>query len=331
MAGALLEVRNLSMHYQTRKGDVHAIDDVSFVLQQRQVLGFVGESGCGKTSIALSLLGLLPENARILGGQILFEGRDLIGLPQEEMRRIRGKEVSMVFQGAMNALNPVYTVGEQIVETILAHEPGIRGREARDRVRRLFAVVGLEPDRMEHYPHEYSGGMKQRAVIAMALACGPKVVIADEPTTALDVIVQDHILRELRRIQHETNLSMIYISHDIAVLAEVADTMGVMYAGRLVEWGPTREIFSHPIHPYTRALMSAFPSIRGPLRQLQTQVGEPPDLLAPPSGCRFHPRCPCATARCAEEAPPWERHQGNSFAACWHPLSETDSQQEPGS
>jgi peptide/nickel transport system ATP-binding protein len=318
---ALLDVRDLAVHYATWQGDVQAVDGVSFTLERGQALGIVGESGCGKTTIALALLGLLPEAGR-LRGEVHFEGRDLARLPAEELRRVRWKEIAMVFQGAMNALNPVYRVGDQIVEAILAHEPDLGERRARERAAQLYEVVGLSPARIDDYPHEYSGGMKQRAVIAMALACDPKLVIADEPTTALDVIVQDRILRALRRIQRERALSMLYISHDIAVIAEVADVVGVMYAGRLVEVGPAAEVFVHPVHPYTAALMAAFPSVRGPRRRLGTLAGAPPDLARPPLGCRFHPRCPRATAECTTEEPPMKAHRGGLAAACWHPLPE---------
>ncbi len=317
---ALLEVCGLTVHYQTRQGEVHAIDGVSFTLEPGEALGLVGESGCGKTSIALALLRLLPENALAKRGRILFAGRDLLELPEEEMRQIRWKGISMIFQGAMNSLNPVYRVGDQIIEAILTHNPQASERQARAKVAQLFELVGLDPERLDRFPHEYSGGMKQRAVIAMALACDPKIVIADEPTTALDVIVQDKILREMRRIQKETGVSMIYISHDMAVIAEVADTIGVMYAGKLVELGPAEEIFTSPVHPYTEALLSAFPSIHGEKRRLKSLPGEPPDLLHPPPGCRFHPRCPYATAVCQREEPPLEPHRDGGQAACWHPL-----------
>jgi peptide/nickel transport system ATP-binding protein len=264
---ALLEVRDLSVAYRTRSGEIRAVDGVSFDIERGQVLGLAGESGSGKTTIALALLGLLPDGARV-GGEARFDGRDLLRLSPDELRGVRWKHISMVFQGAMNALNPVYPVGDQIVEAILTHEPHMRERQARERVRQLYETVGLPPDRMERYPHEYSGGMKQRAVIAMALAAGPRLVIADEPTTALDVIVQDRIVRELRRIQRERGISLLYISHDIAVIAELADVMAVMKAGRLVEVRPTAELFARPDHPYTRALLGAFPSIRGPRRRL---------------------------------------------------------------
>ncbi|MCS7240191.1 MAG: ABC transporter ATP-binding protein [Candidatus Bipolaricaulota bacterium] len=316
----LLDVRNLTMHYVTKMGDVHAVDDVSFMIEAGEAIGLVGESGCGKTSIALTLLRLLPDNARFLGGQVLFEGKDLTHIPEEEMRKIRWRGISMIFQAAMNSLNPVYRVGDQIIEAIQNHLP-ISYREAKRRVSELFELVGLPPEVIDRYPHEYSGGMKQRAVIAMALACDPKLVIADEPTTALDVIVQDHILRRIDEVRKKLNMAMMYISHDIAVIAEVSQRLGVMYAGCLVEFGDTVTIFKRPAHPYTVALMSAFPSIKGEKRKLQGLPGEPPDLLQPPLGCRFHPRCAYATAICAQRAPRYEEIEPGHLVACWNPRS----------
>jgi len=316
----LLDVIDLSMHYRTKKGDVNAVDNVSFSLEQGEALGLVGESGCGKTSLAITLLRLLPENAHVLGGQVFFKGTDLLTLPEPEMRKIRWKRISMVFQAAMNSLNPVYKVGDQIIEAILAHN-GMTHEQARERVAELFELVGINPKRMDQYPHEYSGGMRQRAVIAMALSCNPDIIIADEPTTALDVIVQDRILHRLNEIRRQLNMSIIYISHDIAVIAEVADRVGIMYAGKLVEVGPTETIFKRPYHPYTAALMSAFPSIHGEKHELAIIPGEPPNLLHPPSGCRFHPRCTYATGICKEKSPPLDPFERNHYAACWHPLN----------
>jgi len=224
----------------------------------------------------------------------------------------------MIFQAAMNSLNPVYRVGDQIIEAMQQHMD-ISIKEARERVAELYKLVGLDPKLMDRYPHEYSGGMKQRAVIAMALACDPRLIIADEPTTALDVIVQDRILRRIDEIRHELNMAMMYISHDIAVIAEVSDRIGVMYAGRIVEFADTATIFKRPAHPYTIALMSAFPSIKGEKRPLVHLAGEPPDLIHPPSGCRFHPRCKFATSRCKEQAPRFEEIEPGHFIACWNP------------
>ncbi|MCY4653649.1 MAG: ABC transporter ATP-binding protein, partial [Dehalococcoidia bacterium] len=273
----LLEVRDLTMRYTTRTGEVSAVDRVSFSLERGQSLGLVGESGCGKSSIAISLLKLLPENAQIVGGEILLNGVDMAPLSENEMLEYRWARVSMVFQAAMNSLDPVYRVGDQIIEALEYHVESAR-EESLERVRQLYDLVSLDRVFIPRYPHEYSGGMKQRAIIAMALACEPDLIIADEPTTALDVIVQDHILRELKKVQRELDMGMIYISHDMAVIAEVSDVVGVMYAGRIVEFGDTESLFESPIHPYTRALMSAFPSVTGEKRELTGLQGEPPNL-----------------------------------------------------
>jgi peptide/nickel transport system ATP-binding protein len=315
----VLEVRDLVMHYRTKHGDVSAVDGVSFVLHQGEALGLVGESGCGKTSVALSLLGLLPDNAVIKSGHIMLDGKDLAPLTESGWRKHRWFDISMVFQGAMNSWNPVYRVGDQIHEALRTHYPGISRRESYKRIEELFEMVGLPPRMMERYPHEFSGGMRQRAVIAMALSCNPKVIIADEPTTALDVIVQDRILKQLKKIQQELGMSIIYISHDIAVIAEVSDRIGVMYAGKLVELGSTEEVFARPRHPYSWLLLSSTPSIHGPRRKLAALKGEPPNLLDPPPACRFHPRCPFATERCRQDEPPIDTYrEGEHRAACWH-------------
>ena len=315
----ILSVRNLTMHYHTRKGDVSAVDDVSFELARGQSLGLVGESGCGKTSVAFSLLRLLPENAQLLGGSVYLDGCDVLALDEKEIRKIRWRGISMVFQAAMNALDPVYRVGDQIIEALQTHFRGLSEAEARDRVIELFPMVGLDPNLMDRYPHEFSGGMRQRAVIAMALSCDPRVIIADEPTTALDVIVQDRILGELRAIQRKMDMSMIYITHDIAVIAEVSDRIGVMYAGRMAELASAVDVFEKPFHPYTHALMNAFPSIEGEKQELKALPGEPPDLLSPPSGCRFHPRCSRRIESCNMLQPPFEDMGGDHFVACWNP------------
>ena len=315
--GVLLEVQDLTMSYLTRQGEVRAVDGVSFSVERGQALGLVGESGCGKSSIALTLLKILPENSRILGGKILLDGADVVPLSENQMRVIRWDRISMVFQAAMNSLDPVYRVGEQIIEALEQHIESSPA-ESLERVRELYELVGLDPVFIPRFPHEYSGGMKQRAIIAMALACEPDLIIADEPTTALDVIVQDRILRELTKVQRELDMGMIYISHDMAVIAEVSDVVGVMYAGKIVEFGDTHRVFNSPIHPYTQALMGAFPSVSGEKRELSSLDGEPPNLLDPPSGCRFHPRCPYAREECIEKEPPIVRI-GDHWAYCWNP------------
>jgi peptide/nickel transport system ATP-binding protein len=315
----LLEVDRLVMRYKIKAGEVSAVEDVSFTVHQGEAVGLVGESGCGKTSVALSLLRLLPSNAQYVSGEIRLNGEDLLFLSNEEMRQRRWKDISMVFQGAMNSWNPVYRVGDQIRETLDTHYRGVMNYdEQRTHMEKLFSAVGLPPSMLDRYPHEYSGGMRQRAVIAMALACSPELIIADEPTTALDVIVQDQILKELKRIQQDLGMSIIYISHDIAVIAEVTDSLGVMYAGKLVEYGPTASVFARPRHPYAYLLLRSTPSISGPRRQLAPLEGEPPDLLDPPTGCRFHPRCPFATEQCVRDEPPLEEIGGGHRVACWH-------------
>jgi peptide/nickel transport system ATP-binding protein len=317
----VLKVSDLSLRYLTRAGEVKAVEKVSFDLAQGQAMGLVGESGCGKTSVANCLMRLLPDNAILWGGQVILDGQDMMTLSEDEIREYRWSRIAMVFQAAMNSLDPVYRVGQQVVEAIEAHKVETTQSEARERVARLFRMVGLDPALMERYPHEFSGGMRQRAVIAMALSCDPSVIIADEPTTALDVIVQDRILRELKAIQQELNMAIIYISHDIAVVAEVTDRIGVMYAGRLVEYGETTHVFRSPLHPYTAGLMGSFPSITGEKRALANLSGEPPNPIDPPPGCPFHPRCLHATDQCRTEFPPRFR-RGSQWADCWHPLED---------
>jgi peptide/nickel transport system ATP-binding protein len=316
--GPVLEVNGLVMHYRTKGGDVSAVDNVTFSLMQGEALGLVGESGSGKTSIAMTLIRLLTDNAIIKQGEVLLDGVDVTKLSDQEMRKHRWADVSMVFQGAMNAWNPVYRVGDQIVEALEQHFPDLSEPEGRGRIAELFEMVGLPAAMVDRYPHELSGGMRQRAVLAMALSCNPKLIIADEPTTALDVIVQDQILKELKKVQINFGMSIIYISHDVAVIAEVSDRIGVMYAGKIVELGPTDEVFSRPRHPYTYLLLSSIPSVKGPRRRLAALKGESPNLLDPPSGCRFHPRCPFATELCAQKEPPHENSSPGHQVACWH-------------
>ena len=315
----LVEVKHLTMDYVVKGGRVSAVHDVSFTLNRGGSLGLVGESGCGKTSAALTLLRLQADNAEITHGEVLLGGLNLLELSEDEMRRHRWNDVAMVFQGAMNAWNPVYRIGDQIREALDLHWPvKLSRQEARDRITELFALVGLPPEDMDRYPHEFSGGMRQRATIAMALSCNPQLIIADEPTTALDVIVQDQILKELKTIQAELGMSIIYISHDIAVIAQVTEETGVMYAGKLVEYGSTQSIFATPRHPYAWLLLSSTPSITGPRRKLAPLVGEPPDLMHPPTGCRFHPRCPFASEKCSAQEPPMEDVGERHLVACWH-------------
>jgi len=294
----ILEVKNLNMSYETLEGSVAAVKDVSFSLKEGESFGIVGESGCGKTSVAMSLLQLQADNGKIISGEIIFDGKDIVKLNENELRDVRWSGISIVFQGAMNSWNPVVKIGEQIREAIREHYPDKTKDENTNKINELFNIVGLDSSIADRYPHELSGGMKQRAVIALALSCDPKLIIADEPTTALDVVIQDQILNEIRNVQNLLGLSLIYISHDIAVIAEMTDNMAVMYAGRIVEKGPTKEIFSNPKHSYTQSLLASTPSVVGDKIKLKSLDGEPPSLISEEIGCSFASRCPNRDISC---------------------------------
>ena len=302
MSTPLLEVENLSMHYDTLEGNVDAVKNISFTVNSGESFGLVGESGCGKTSVAMTLLQLQPENSVITQGSIKLDGKELIGLSENDLRKVRWDSISIVFQGAMNAWNPVIKIGEQIREAMREHYPENTKQENINKIIELFSMVGLDESITDRYPHELSGGMKQRAVIALALSCDPKVIIADEPTTALDVVIQDQILNEIKKVQDLLGLSLIYISHDIAVIAEMTDKMAVMYAGSIVEIGPTKDVFKTPKHSYTRALLDSTPSIRGEKKKLRSLDGEPPSLINEITGCSFSPRCPTPTEKCKNQS-----------------------------
>jgi peptide/nickel transport system ATP-binding protein len=313
----VLEVENLTTHYHTLRGWVHATEDINFQLEQGKALGIAGESGCGKTTLALSILKILPPGGRIRRGKIIFEGTDLVPLSEDSMRKIRWKGIAIVFQGAMNALNPVFKIGEQIVEAIRVHEPEVSKRNAIDRARSLLELVGVEPDRINNYPHEFSGGMRQRSLIAMALAANPRVLIADEPGTALDVIVQAQTLKLMRELKDKLGLAMIMISHDLSIIAETCEKVAIMYAGRMVEYGDAEAVFKEPLHPYTQGLIKAFPSIKGERIRLTSIPGQPPDLLDPPPACRFNPRCPYVMDVCKKIDPTLKKAgQGDHLVAC---------------
>jgi peptide/nickel transport system ATP-binding protein len=292
-----------------------AVDDVSFELKDGETLGLVGESGCGKTTTALSIIRLLPSYARILGGRIFFNGTELTALDKEGMRRIRGKEMSMVFQGSMQALNPLMKIGDQIAESVIQHEHCTKRRALR-RAKELLKHVGMDTSRISSYQHELSGGMRQRAMVAVALACQPKLLIADEPATALDVIVQARVLNLMRELKKNHDLSVIMITHDLSVVAEMCDRVAVMYAGKLVECADIFSLHSNPLHPYAQGLLAAFPNIRGPRKTFTFIPGMPPNLLRPPSGCRFHPRCPYAMKVCSAEEPKLIEVVGARSVAC---------------
>jgi peptide/nickel transport system ATP-binding protein len=312
---SLLEVKNLKMYYRLLNGYVKAVDDISFELGRSATIGIVGESGCGKSSLGMSLMGVLPPNGFYAGGHILLDGRDLVTLGENELRHIRWSKISMIFQGAMNALNPVLPIGDQIVEAIRTHKK-ISETEAVRRVREMFNTVGLPESRINSYPHEFSGGMRQRAIIAMSLVCGPEVVIADEPTTALDVVVQDQILNEIKTLQKELRIAMVLISHDLSIVAERSDRIGIMYAGEFIEIADSVSIFKKPHHPYTIGLLRSIPSIRGDRAELHSLPGVPPSLVNPPEGCRFSPRCPFYRDVCSENEPAAVQVGPDHYARC---------------
>jgi len=314
----LLEIKDLTTHFFTRSGVVKAVDNLSLGLRKGRVLGLVGESGCGKTVTALSVLNLVPYPGKIVSGRIYFEGRDLLALPSEEMRKVRGAKISMIFQEPMTALNPVFTVGNQIAEVLTTHLD-VTKKQAMDSAVELLRSVGIpSPEKRVHeYPHQMSGGMRQRVMIAMAVACRPSLILADEPTTALDVTIQAHILELLGRIQAEMGMAMVLVTHDLGLIAERAQDVAVMYAGRIVEQAETKELFANPQHPYTRGLMASVPRPGEEGRtRLRTIAGTVPRLHELPAGCRFAPRCDIKTARCEVEPELVEVRPGH-LVRCW--------------
>jgi len=326
-ARPLLHVESLQTHFHTRDGIVRAVDGVSFDVMPGETLAVVGESGCGKSVTAMSILRLLPmPPARIAGGRIEFEGRNLLELSEPEMRKVRGNAISMIFQEPMTSLNPVLTIGRQIAEALVLHR-GLSEREATTRATEMLRKVHIPEAerRITQYPHELSGGMRQRVMIAMALACGPRLLIADEPTTALDVTIQAQILELMRELRDDTGASIILITHDLGVVAEIAHRVVVMYAGRKVEEASIEELFAAPRHPYTRGLLGSMPhlgdSVNETGKRLVEIPGMVPSLKEPPPGCLFAPRCPNAEDRCTREAPPLERHGAGHWAACWNPVA----------
>jgi oligopeptide/dipeptide ABC transporter ATP-binding protein len=325
---ALLEVNNLRVHYKTKRGLLRAVDGISFQVEEGQNVGLIGESGCGKTTVVKSILRLLPRNAGN-EGQVCFQGRDLLTLKRGELDEIRWREIAFVPQSAMNALDPVIKIGDQVLEVITAHQQ-TKTSQARQRVAELFEMVGLDPKRLNHYPHQFSGGMRQRSVISMSLALTPKLIIADEPTTGLDVLVQDQILNEIEKIHHRSNASILFVTHDIGIVAETCQRIAVMYAGKIVEYADSQSLFDKPHHPYTLGLMNAYPSVRGPKRELISIPGGPPDLVDPPPGCRFAPRCPFAREICQQEEPKMLETGIDNLAAC-HRVDEIEHlRQEAG-
>ena len=316
----LLEVKNLTTRFYTEDGIVHAVNGISYTLDEGDTLGVVGESGCGKSVHALSIMRLIPQPpGKIEKGEVFFKGQDLLKLSEDEMRHVRGAKIAMVFQDPMTSLNPVLTIGFQIMEALKLHQ-GMDDMQARERTAELLDLVGIPEaaQRVDDYPHQFSGGMRQRAMIAMALSCNPSILIADEPTTALDVTIQAQIIELVRRLQHQLGMTVIWITHDLGVIAGLAHRVNVMYAGRIIEAGPVKDIYGNPHHPYTGGLLGSLPHPDDPPGTMLFSIpGEPPDLLGEQVGCPFAPRCTYKVERCLHEIPPLEELEPGHIVACW--------------
>jgi oligopeptide/dipeptide ABC transporter ATP-binding protein len=313
----LLSLRNLSVEYPTRAGILQGVSNVDLDIHRGEVLGLVGESGCGKSTMGRAIMRLIQPPGTISGGQIIFDGEDLMSLDQETMRDLRGRRISLIFQDPMTSLNPVQRVVDHIAEAIWVHE-GRRSKEAtRTRAAELVDRLGITHERLDDFPHQLSGGMRQRVMIGLALALKADLIIADEPTTSLDVIVEAQFLDLLKELQHDYGLTILLITHNIGVVAEIADRVAVMYAARLMELTKAQTLFDEPLHPYTQALLASVPNIKLVGDNLEIMEGSPPDLINPPSGCRFHPRCAHAFERCAQESPPFAQVRPGHYAACW--------------
>ena len=312
----LLEIKNLTVHFESFDATVHAVENLNLSLRHGETLGLVGETGAGKTTTVKSVMRILPEPpAKIVSGEILFDGQDLLKLPIKEKRKIRGKQISMIFQDPMTSLNPVMTVAEQIAEVIRLHEKCSK-KEAHKKACDMLELVGIRPERGSDYPHQFSGGMKQRVVIAMALACNPRFLIADEPTTALDVTIQAQVLELMKKLKAQYQTAMVMITHDLGIVAEICDYVAIMYAGEIVEYGTREHIFNHTGHPYTKGLFACIPDIFTEQNELVPINGLTPDPTDLPVGCRFHPRCPYATEQCAKEHPANFEIEPGHYVAC---------------
>ena len=318
MNEAILSIQDLVVEFEVRDGNLRSVDHVFLDVPRGSFMGLIGESGCGKTTIVQAILNLMPENGYIRAGKIYFDGTEILSLPPEKLRRIRWEKIAMVFQAAQNSLNPVMRISEHMIDTVLAHRREPRTRIL-ERASRLLELVRLDPDRvLSSYPHELSGGMKQRVIIALSLLLEPKMLILDEPTTALDLISQAYLMEMLREIHHELGITMLMVTHDVSNVAKVADRVAVMYAAKILEVGSTEDIFYRARHPYTVGLINAIPSIVGDLSSKKPIPGLPPSLINPPPGCRFHPRCPLATHLCQEEEPRMEEVEAGHSVACHH-------------
>ena len=325
MEPQLLNVDGLTVEYWTRKGRIRAVDDVSFSIAKSETLGVVGESGSGKSTLGLSLIGLVPFPGRITKGKVFLKGKEILKMGKEELRNLRGTEVCYVFQDPMTSLNPVKKIGGHFVELIQTHEPKVKKEEALERARKLLKDVGIQPERVNDYPHQLSGGMRQRVMIALAIALNPSIVVADEPTTALDVIVQAKILDLLNTLRDSYGMALILITHDLSIVMERSDKTLIMYAGQMAEYAPSEELYSNPEHPYAKGLLKSIPNIELADQKLEAIRGSPPDLLNLPTGCRFWPRCNQAFERCPRESPPLYKTGAEHFVRCF--LYDTERKQ----
>jgi len=313
----ILEVKDLQVHYTVRTGTIKGVDHVDLSVYEGETLGLVGESACGKSTLGRALLRLVSEPGKIVGGQILFYGEDLLAKDEKEMAQIRGNRISMVFQDPMTSLDPLQRIDDHFTETIRTHQKGIRKADALAEARNMFEHLGIQSERLNDYPHQLSGGMRQRVMIGLALILSSDLVVADEPTTSLDVIVEAQILDLLKHLKEAIRMTLILISHNLGIVAELADRLAVMYAGKLVEVAPAQQLFDEPLHPYTQGLLASVPNIRLDDEKLRTMTGAPPDLIHPPSGCRFHPRCPQVMERCRYEEPIYEQVHPQRWTMCW--------------
>ena len=316
MNGNILEIEKLTVHFPIYIGTVRAVEDVTLEIKQGEVMGLVGESGCGKSTLGFSILRLLRPPGFIAGGQIRYHGNDIVRMDEQELLAIRGKRIAMIFQDPLTSLNPLFRVGDQFVETIQTHEDGVSNKEAVERAADMLKRLGISPDRLYEYPHQMSGGMRQRIMIGIALVLNPDLLLADEPTTSLDVIVEAQFLDLLNELRGQFNLTILLISHNIGIVAQMADRVTVMYGGRLAETGKAEALFADPRHPYTQGLLASIPNIKLDQPKLHSMPGAPPDLVDPPPGCVFHPRCPHVMDKCREEIPPSFNDQDHR-TACW--------------
>ncbi len=318
MEESLLKVNSLEAGYETQKGNIVAVNNVSFNLKKGEFLGVAGESGCGKSTLAYSIMRLLEDNGHIFSGEIIYKNKDLVRMGKNEVKKTRWSEISMVFQSAMNALNPVLSIKAQLLDVMKAHSDSFDKSEAVKKAKNLLELVNINPERLNDYPHQLSGGMKQRIIIAMAMALDPEIIILDEPTTALDVVVQRNIIEQIDGLSEKFGFSIIFITHDLSLLVEITDRLAIMYAGKIVELGKAKEIYQNPLHPYTKGLMNSFPPLTGEIEISSGIPGKPPDFLSLPPGCNFQSRCDYSMDKCKNEEPELSNCKGEErFVSCY--------------